>query len=413
MARGGIYDQLGGGFARYSVDAEWVVPHFEKMLYDNAQLVGLYARWGGPLGERIAAGTADFLLRELRTSEGGFASALDADSEGVEGKFYAWTPAELVEVLGPDHGAWAAQVFEVTEAGTFEHGVVDAAAAAPIPRGRARCGWSTCGSGCSRPARPGCGPSATTRSWPPGTAWPSAGSATPVACSAVPEYVDAALDAGATAGRPARRRRRLLRVSRDGVVGRHAGRAGGPRLRGLGFLSLAQATGDVAWLDRRTALLDAALRTSGPTTAASSTPPTTPRRWSRGRATPATTPARRACRRWSTRWSRAALTGEGRYRTAAEEALATVAGLAERAPRFAGWSLAAAVTMLDGPLEVAVVGPAGAERDALERVARAARRVRWSWSASPTPASRCSTGGSPSTAARRRTCAVASCASAR
>ena len=122
MARGGIYDQLGGGFARYSVDAGWVVPHFEKMLYDNAQLLGVYARWGGPLGDRVARETADFLLRELRTAEGGFASALDADSEGVEGRFYSWTPAQLAEVLTPEDAAWAAQVFEVTEAGTFEHG---------------------------------------------------------------------------------------------------------------------------------------------------------------------------------------------------------------------------------------------------------------------------------------------------
>jgi hypothetical protein len=80
MARGGLYDQLGGGFARYSVDAGWVVPHFEKMLYDNAQLLGLYARWGG---HRVAGDSADFLLRELRTAEGGFASALDADTEGA------------------------------------------------------------------------------------------------------------------------------------------------------------------------------------------------------------------------------------------------------------------------------------------------------------------------------------------
>ena len=104
MARGGIYDQLGGGFARYSVDADWVVPHFEKMLYDNAQLARVYAHWwrrsGGDLARRVAEQTCDWMIADLKTSEGGFASALDADSEGEEGAFYVWTPAELAEVLG-------------------------------------------------------------------------------------------------------------------------------------------------------------------------------------------------------------------------------------------------------------------------------------------------------------------------
>ncbi|MFD0853640.1 thioredoxin domain-containing protein, partial [Actinomadura adrarensis] len=126
MARGGMYDQLGGGFARYSVDSAWVVPHFEKMLYDNALLARVYAHWwrltGTPFAKRIALETCDWMLRELRTAEGGMASALDADSEGVEGKFYVWTPAQLREVLGEEDGAYAAQLFHVTEAGTFEHG---------------------------------------------------------------------------------------------------------------------------------------------------------------------------------------------------------------------------------------------------------------------------------------------------
>src|SRR4029079_14457536 len=120
MARGGIYDQLAGGFARYSVDAGWVVPHFEKMLYDNAQLVGLYARWGTPLGDEVARGIADWMIRELGTPEGGLASALDADSEGEEGRFYVWTPQQLSEVLGDEDGRWATELFKVT--GTFEHG---------------------------------------------------------------------------------------------------------------------------------------------------------------------------------------------------------------------------------------------------------------------------------------------------
>ncbi|MFC4605544.1 thioredoxin domain-containing protein [Rhodococcus kronopolitis] len=126
MARGGIYDQLGGGFARYAVDADWVVPHFEKMLYDNAQLLRLYAhlgrRTGSALAVRVAEETAEFLLRDLRTAGGGFASALDADTEGVEGLTYAWTPDELTAALGFEDGIWAAGLLAVSTAGTFEAG---------------------------------------------------------------------------------------------------------------------------------------------------------------------------------------------------------------------------------------------------------------------------------------------------
>ncbi|MBM7366929.1 thioredoxin domain-containing protein [Gordonia hydrophobica] len=124
MARGGIYDQLAGGFARYAVDAEWVVPHFEKMLYDNALLLRAYvhlARRGDALALRIAEETVAFLDEDLWTGTG-YASSLDADTEGVEGLTYVWRPDELVAVLGPDDGAWAAEVFTVTETGTFEHG---------------------------------------------------------------------------------------------------------------------------------------------------------------------------------------------------------------------------------------------------------------------------------------------------
>ena len=126
MARGGMYDQLGGGFARYSVDAAWVVPHFEKMLYDNALLARVYAHlWrltSSPLARRVAEQTCDWMVRELRTPEGGMASALDADSEGEEGKFYVWTLGQLTEALGPQDGEFAAATFGVTAAGTFEHG---------------------------------------------------------------------------------------------------------------------------------------------------------------------------------------------------------------------------------------------------------------------------------------------------
>ena len=116
-----MYDQLAGGFARYSVDADWVVPHFEKMLYDNAQLLRvythLYRTTGSSLARRIALETADFLRRDLGTREGAFASALDADTDGVEGLTYAWTPAQLAEVLGTDEGARAAELLGVTGAG--------------------------------------------------------------------------------------------------------------------------------------------------------------------------------------------------------------------------------------------------------------------------------------------------------
>ena len=122
MVRGGLHDQLGGGFARYSVDARWVVPHFEKMLYDNALLMRVFADRRTPPALWAAEGIAEFLLRELRTAEGGFASALDADSQGQEGVFYVWTPQQLVEALGEDDGAWAAELFSVTDTGTFEHG---------------------------------------------------------------------------------------------------------------------------------------------------------------------------------------------------------------------------------------------------------------------------------------------------
>jgi uncharacterized protein YyaL (SSP411 family) len=122
MARGGIFDQLGGGFHRYSVDASWTVPHFEKMLYDNALLARAYLH-GYRLSEdegyaRVCRATLDWALREMRGPEGGFYSALDADSEGVEGRFYVWTVKELEDVLGVDADA-AARWLGVSEAGNF------------------------------------------------------------------------------------------------------------------------------------------------------------------------------------------------------------------------------------------------------------------------------------------------------
>ncbi len=124
MAQGGIYDQLGGGFHRYSVDNKWLVPHFEKMLYDNALLSRLYLRayqaTGKPLYLRVVEETLEYVLREMTSPEGGFYSAQDADSEGEEGKFFVWTPAEIKAVLGEEEGALFNQYFAVTEEGNFE-----------------------------------------------------------------------------------------------------------------------------------------------------------------------------------------------------------------------------------------------------------------------------------------------------
>jgi uncharacterized protein len=123
MAGAGMYDQIGGGFARYSVDERWLVPHFEKMLYDNALLARAYLHAfqvsGEPFFERVCRETLDWALRELRQDEGGYASALDADSEGVEGKFYVWRLDEVHEALGPLAGT-AIEYFGMTEAGNFE-----------------------------------------------------------------------------------------------------------------------------------------------------------------------------------------------------------------------------------------------------------------------------------------------------
>jgi len=125
MAEGGVYDQLGGGFHRYSTDEQWLIPHFEKMLYDNALLVPAYLEAFLVTREeryaRIARECCEWVLREMITPSGGIASTQDADSEGEEGKFFAWTPKELEQVLGRKHGAWAAAWWGVTEEGNFEH----------------------------------------------------------------------------------------------------------------------------------------------------------------------------------------------------------------------------------------------------------------------------------------------------
>ncbi len=125
MADGGIYDHLGGGFHRYSVDEKWLVPHFEKMLYDNAQLLRVYAQiyqiTGEPRFKCVVEESADYVLREMLQPAGGFYSTQDADSEGVEGKFFVWSPEEVTQVLGEEAAEIFCRMYDVTEAGNFEH----------------------------------------------------------------------------------------------------------------------------------------------------------------------------------------------------------------------------------------------------------------------------------------------------
>ncbi|MGI3227860.1 thioredoxin domain-containing protein [Streptomyces sp. GTA36] len=368
MARGGIYDQLAGGFARYSVDREWVVPHFEKMLYDNALLCRVYAHlWrstGSDLARRVALETADFMVRELRTNEGGFASALDADSDDgtgkhVEGAYYVWTPAQLREVLGEQDAELAADYFGVTQEGTFEEGasvlqlpqsegVFDAERIASI---RARLLEA-------RGERPAPG-----RDDKVVAAWNGLAVAALAETGAYfdrPDLIEAALGAADLLVRlHLDEHARLARTSKDGRVGANAGVLEDYADVSEGFLALASVTGEGVWLEFAGFLLDHVLvqftdEESGTLydTAADAeklirrpqdpTDNATPSGWSAAA---------------GALLSYAAQTGAEPHRAAAERALGVVKALGPRAPRFIGWGLATAEALLDGPREVAVVGP--------------------------------------------------------
>ena len=125
MAQGGLYDQVGGGFARYSVDRFWLIPHFEKMLYDNGLLLDIYTkgwmRYRQPIFKAVVEETVNWLLRDMHAPNGGFYSSIDADSEGEEGKYYVWTPAEIESLLGQDDGKLFCETYSITEEGNFEH----------------------------------------------------------------------------------------------------------------------------------------------------------------------------------------------------------------------------------------------------------------------------------------------------
>ncbi|MFD7052961.1 thioredoxin domain-containing protein [Streptomyces mirabilis] len=370
MARGGIYDQLGGGFARYSVDREWVVPHFEKMLYDNALLCRVYAHlWrttGSELARRVALETADFMVGELRTNEGGFASALDADSDDgtgrhVEGAYYVWTPRQLREVLGAEDGELAARYFGVTEEGTFEEGssvlqlpqqdeLFDAEKVAGIRRRLLA----------ARAERPAPG-----RDDKIVAAWNGLAVAALAETGAYfdrPDLVDAAIAAADLLVRVHMDdRARLSRTSKDGQVGANAGVLEDYADVAEGFLALASVTGEGVWLEFAGFLLDQVImQFTDPESGALYDTAADAERLIRRPQDPTdnATPSG-----WSAAagalLSYAAQTGAEPHRTAAERALGVVKALGARAPRFIGWGLAVAEALLDGPREVAVVGPEG------------------------------------------------------
>ncbi|OBJ44601.1 thioredoxin domain-containing protein, partial [Mycobacterium colombiense] len=259
MARGGIYDQLGGGFARYSVDNAWVVPHFEKMLYDNALLLRAYAHWarrtGDPLARRVTAQTARFLLDDL--ADGAmFTSSLDADADGREGSTYVWTPAQLNEVLGPDDGPWAAGVFAVIPAGTFEHGtsVLQLPADPEDPQRLDRVRSALLAARHTR-IQPGRDDKVVT-SWNglAITALAEAGVALDE-----PELIDAARRCARTLLELHVVDGRLRRASLGGVVGDSVAILEDHAMLATGLLALYQLSADAAWLSAATDLLDTAL----------------------------------------------------------------------------------------------------------------------------------------------------------
>ncbi|MEU4037081.1 thioredoxin domain-containing protein [Streptomyces collinus] len=372
MARGGLYDQLGGGFARYSVDRDWVVPHFEKMLYDNALLCRVYAHlWrvtGSDLARRVAVETADFLVRELRTGEGGFASALDADSDDgegrhVEGAYYVWTPEELRRVLGEEDAELAARYFGVTEEGTFEHG----RSVLQLPRSEALFDAGRVESVkerllAARAERPAPG-----RDDKVVAAWNGLAVAALAETGAYfgrPDLVEAAVAAADLLVRVhLDDHARLARTSRDGRVGPNAGVLEDYADVAEGFLALASVTGEGVWLDFAGLLLDQV--TTRFTDAES------------GALYDTAADAERLIRRpqdptdnaTPSGWTAAAgallgyaaHTGSETHRRAAERALGVVKTLGPRVPRFIGWGLAVAEALLDGPKEVAVVGPSVAD----------------------------------------------------
>lgn len=360
MARGGIYDQLAGGFARYSVDNAWVVPHFEKMLYDNALLLRAYAHWarrtGDPLATRVTTQTARFLLEEL-SDAGMFISSLDADADGQEGLTYVWTPEQLSEVLGADDGAWAAEVFGVTASGTFEAGAsVLQLLADPGDPGRLdRVRQRLLAARRLRPQPGRDGKVVTAWNGMAITALAEAAVALgdPSLAAAAQECAGKLLDLHLVDGR-------LRRASLGGRVGDSAAILEDYGALATGLLSLHQLTGRQWLLDAAAGLLDTAL--------AHFADPESPGRWfdsaddAEALVLRPSDPMDGATPSGASLITEALLTAahlvsadrSERYRQAAADALTAHAALLERAPRAVGHWLGIAEASVRGPLQIAV-----------------------------------------------------------
>jgi hypothetical protein len=364
MARGGIYDQIGGGFARYSVDAGWVVPHFEKMLYDNALLLGAYTHWWrrsrDPLAERVVTETVAWLLAEMRTERGAFAASLDADSkddhgELREGAYYVWDRDQLQDALGNQDATWAAETFAVTAKGTFEHGAStlqlqsdhDQLRFADV-RERLRIARNQR----SRPGRD----DKVVAAW---NGWLIDALAEAAMIFGRPDWLAVATEAAEYLWQIHWRSGRLRRTSREGLVGAAAGILEDYAACTLAAVRLAAVHATPTWLSRAEQLLEVIMEQFDDAgrgffdTAADAEPLYARPQDPTDNATPSglstTVHALRAM---------AELTGEERYAARADRAAASAAELVRQAPRFAGWLLADAIsqTPTPKPVQVAVVG---------------------------------------------------------
>ncbi|MBS0208915.1 MAG: thioredoxin domain-containing protein [Planctomycetes bacterium] len=272
MAAGGMYDQLGGGFHRYSVDARWLVPHFEKMLYDNALLLSAYTEAWQASGRddlaRVVREVADYVLRDMTDPAGGFYSTLDADSEGVEGKYYVWTPAEAEQLLGPERADSFCRVYDVSEHGNFEETNI-----LNLPKSIADCAKLMERDPAELQAELAASRAvllaARAKRVPPGlddkvlVAWNGLmidGLAQAGAALAEPRYVEAAARAAEFLWTSLRDERgRLLHTWRHGKA-RLAGYLDDYACLGCGLVSLYQATFDERWIERAATLADALLK---------------------------------------------------------------------------------------------------------------------------------------------------------